>query len=276
MSVLSEWDIINELGRGIFIYPFQGKDKSISGGCLCLTASEYSYIFSPKNKDTQRLSIQSDPNSSNQFFQIPSGKTAVVWTHESIFINGYFCGSIHSKVKLVSKGIGHIGTRVNPNWGGILAIALHNLSDEDVRIDISETIAYLRFYRVNSQSSYSQKMGHSGKLHDAIPEGCPIPSELNSWISDRNNQWRTGDKDAIWKVLKMSPEYQEAQNELKSKSIRYRFIFKYLPQWDAVVWWTAIGATAALLTAVITAIQVFKPLQPSSNTPRTSTPKMQE
>jgi hypothetical protein len=44
MSVLSEWDIIKELGNKIFIYPFNN-ETSIRGCSLVLTASEYAYAF---------------------------------------------------------------------------------------------------------------------------------------------------------------------------------------------------------------------------------------
>src|SRR6476661_4747632 len=119
MSVLSEWDIINELGRGIFIYPF-----SLRGCCLCLTASKHAYTFYIDQQTQQHgfLLLTEPPD----IIKIPSRKTAIIWTNESVFLGNYLCGSLHSKVKLVSQGLGHIGTRVNPNYGGVMAIALHN------------------------------------------------------------------------------------------------------------------------------------------------------
>ena len=102
MSVLSEWDIINELGRGIFIYPFQERNTSIRGCCLCLTASEYAYTFdiAQPTQEPQHLLFTDQDN--NKFIKIPSRKTAIIWTEESVFLGNYLCGSLHSTVKLVS------------------------------------------------------------------------------------------------------------------------------------------------------------------------------
>lgn len=261
MSVLSEWDIINELGRGLFIYPFRGKDKTIRGCCLCLTASRYAYIFEVDGqngeKRTKRLEIKGNPES-QQHLIIPKRKTAVVWTNESVLLGNYLCGSIHSKVGLVSKGIGHIGTRVNPNYGGVMAIALHNLSDEDIPINVGkneddsgETIAYLRIYRLSSKSSFSERLDPAGKLKDAIPPGFHHPPELISWLEEA---WRNGEKDAIESLLKESQKFKGSKNELAKKSIRYRLFFKYLPQWDTSIWVqiiiagvTAIGVIVAIM-----------------------------
>ncbi len=154
MSVLSEQDIIDELGNGILIYPF--KKSRLTGSCLALTASQYAYDI----KDKKLLDAHSDSNQPDQkFFILPPRDTVLVWTQESVCISEYFCGSIIARVRLVSKGIGHIGTRVNPNWEGILCITLHNLSDADIQINVGETIAYLRFHKLLSKSILRTVLG---------------------------------------------------------------------------------------------------------------------
>ncbi|MDF0553534.1 hypothetical protein [Kamptonema sp. UHCC 0994] len=263
MSVLSEWDIINELGRGLFIYPFRGREESITGCCLCLTASRYAYRFEVEQngeKKTKPLEIKTDSESLHQFLIIPQRKTAVVWTNESVLLGNYLCGSIHSKVKLVSKGIGHIGTRVNPNYGGIMAIALHNLSDQDIEIDIGkndedygETIAYLRIYRLSSKSSSSERIDPAGKLKDAIPPGFTPPPELISWLYKK--AWRNGDKSALEEILEQSQKYKVAKNELAKKSIRYRFFFKYLPHWDTSIWVQIIIAGVTAINVIVAIVK---------------------
>ena len=145
MSVLSEWDIINELGKGIFIYPW--KEDSIRGCCLRLRASEYAYTFNIAQPTQEPQDLLFTDQDNNKFIKIQSRKTAIIWTEESVFLGNYLCGSLHSTVKLVSQGLGHIGTRVNPNYGGVLAIALHNLSDNEIQIKVGETIANIRNHR---------------------------------------------------------------------------------------------------------------------------------
>lgn len=277
MSVLSEWDIINELGRGIFIYPFKGKEHSIRGCCLCLTASEYAYTFNIDKQTQQKQTLLLKDRDDNKLIKIPSRKTAIIWTNESVFIDNYLCGSIHSQVKLVSQGIGHLGTRVNPNYGGVMAIALHNLSDNDIQIKVGDTIAYLRIHRLSSKSSFSSAYRDDpGKLHDAIPEDYPTPPELRSWLNDSKNLWRKGDKNDILKALEQSSEYKKAKDELKQKSIRYRLVFKYLPQWEPMVWATIVAALAAIGGAIGTWVAVLKPSSlPSFDPTPIITPKTQ-
>jgi deoxycytidine triphosphate deaminase len=275
MSVLSEWDIINELGRGIFIYPFKGKEGSITGCCLHLTASEYAYTFNiaQPTQEPQRLLFTDQDD--KKFIKIPSRKTAIIWTNESVFLGNYLCGSLHSKVKLVSQGLGHIGTRVNPNYGGILAIALHNLSDNDILIEVGETIAYLRVHRLTSPSS-AKKSDDSGKLvSDAIP-GDSIPSKLKAWINDPQNRWRKGEPEEIWKVLEASLDYQKAKDELKKKSLGYRLVGKHWPRWSPTVWATIIAALATIAGALAAWVPVLKPSSPPSFDPKPIiTPKTQ-
>ncbi|MCC3417580.1 MAG: hypothetical protein JGK24_07885 [Microcoleus sp. PH2017_29_MFU_D_A] len=277
MSVLSEWDIINELGRGIFIYPFKGKEHSIRGCCLRLTASEYAYTFNIDQQTQQKQTLLLKDRQDNKLIKIPSRKTAIIWTNESVFVNNYLCGVIHSQVKLVSQGIGHLGTRVNPNYGGVMAIALHNLSDNDIQIKVGDTIAYLRIHRLSSKSSFSSAYRDDpGKLHDAIPEDYPTPPELRSWLNDSQNLWRKGDKNDILKALEQSSEYKKAKDELKQKSIRYRLVFKYLPQWEPMVWATIVAALAAIGGAIGTWVAVLKPSSPPSFDPKPIiTPKTQ-
>jgi len=274
MSVLSEWDIINELGRGIFIYPF-----SIKGCCLCLTASEQAYRFYIDQQTQQHEFLcLTDPD--KKLIKIPSRKTAIIWTQESVFLDNYLCGSIHSKVKLVSQGIGHLGTRVNPNYGGVMAIALHNLSDNEIQIEVGDTIAYLRIHRLSSKSSFFPPTENDdpGKLNDAIPEGYVRPPQLIKWLNEPQNQWRKGDKNYILQALKQSPDnqYKKAKEDLKKKSLRYRLFFKYWPQWEPMVWATIIGALAAIGGAIGTWVAFLRPSSsPSINPTPIITPKTQ-
>jgi deoxycytidine triphosphate deaminase len=225
MSVLSEQDIIDELGKGILIYPFQ--KSHLTGSCLALTASSYAYSI----KDKKLLDVHSDPNlPEEKFFILPPRDTVLVWTNESVCINDSFCGSIIARVRLVSKGIGHIGTRVNPNWGGILCITLHNLSDATIQINLGESIAYLRFHKLLSKS-WTPKNLHNPARPDILPESCPVPDKLHRWIHDTSNRWRRGNEDALKEQLENdSPDYKvilrDRERQLKSlqeQSTSYKF-----------------------------------------------------
>ena len=257
MSVLSERDIVGELGRGILFYPL--KPGSIKACSLCLTASEYAYALGQK----QRLTVQSEPKPNKpgeeqKFFCIPPRDTVLVWTDESIWLSSYLYCPIYSRVGLVSQGVGHIGTRVNPSWSGVLCIALHNVSNEAIRInvrDVNEPIAYLMVYRLSSKSSTNSNIDISARLD--VLRGRPNSNEIYDFFTDRDNRWMTGDTALLRKLLQDSDEYK------KLKIGIHQVLFLRLGA-DPMTRWTAIAAIAALLTAIITAIQVFKPSSLSS------------
>lgn len=205
MSVLSEFDIYRELGREILIYPFS-IDK-MKGGCLRLTASEH--IYKPYSaekvnikeeflKDANGEEIKDEKGNSKKkrYFVIEQNDTVAVWTNESIFLGGGFCASIHSRVRLVSQGLGHIGTKVDPSWCGILAIALHNTSGRDIKVEAGDTIAYLRFHQFQSSSLYSlPRHENTGKLYDIFGnlENSSNLADLSKWLyEDQEAKWRNG------------------------------------------------------------------------------------
>ncbi len=269
MSVLSERDIIGELGRGILFHPL--KPGSIKACSLCLTASEYAYALGQK----RRLTIQTEPKKNKpseeqKFFLIPPRDTVLVWTDESIWLSSYLYCPIYSRVGLVSQGIGHIGTRVNPCWSGVLCIALHNLSDEEIRInvrDINEPIAYLMVDRLASKSSTNSNIDISARLD--VLRGQSNTNEIHDFFNERDNRWMAGDTALLRKLMQDSDEYK------KLKIGIHQILLLRLGA-DPMTRWTAIAAIAALLTAIITAIQVFKPSSPSSpGSPPTPTPATQ-
>lgn len=248
MSVLSEWDIVKELGKGIFIYPFNGINNSLSGCCLKLTASEQAYSIESigegqdegsKHKQTKSLVETKTEGVKSSSIVIKKGETALVWTNESIILNGYFCGSVHAKVSIAARGLGHIGTRVNPYWQGVLSIAIHNVSNEDVKIDVGETIAYLRFYRLKNKSSEkhsnSEQKTAESKLANALPSGCPVPEGLRKWIDEE--KWRNGDQGAFYEVLekkRIKPEYLTEYEKAQREWCR-RYI-SFLPKYTKIRW----------------------------------------
>lgn len=223
MSILSEFDIVWELGNSIFIYPFDGIHKSFNGGCLRLKASDHAYIINKEKyyqdpsrkvkltKELIPLEVKSK-ESGDKYIMIPPKKTAIVWTRESIVLkNGWFCGSVHSKVPLAASSIGHIGTRVNPYWSGVLSIALHNTSEEEVEIILEkDTIAYVRFYKFKSRSlDRSSFSNASEKLANALPKNCSVHPKLKEWVSE--NSWRDGDVKAIKSQLEADRKARGAE-----------------------------------------------------------------
>lgn len=265
MSVLGERDLIKELGKGILFHPL--KPGSIKGCNLCLTASRFAYAIGKKEKLAIQKKVDvNDPHREIEYFEIPPQDTTLVWTHESVWLDGYFFSPIYATVSLVSKGIGHIGTRLNPCWSGALCIALHNLSKESVHIHIQDTnepIAYLILERLSSKSVMKSNVDVAARLD--VLRGLPNTNEIYDFFNDRNNLWMQGNTDALRKLCVNSSEYKKLKAGFRQMLL--------LPLGtDTITRWTAIAAIAALLTAFITAIQVFKPAS-NSSPDSTPTPK---
>lgn len=250
MSVLSDRDIIRELGRGILFHPL--KLGSINACDLCLTASEYAYAIEQK----QRLTIETEPKKDKpgekqQFFYIPPRDTALVWTDESIWLNNYMCGLINSRVGLVSQGLGHLGTRVNPSWSGVLCIALHNISNEPLRINVRDTnepIAYLMVQRLSSQSSKSGNIDIPARL-DILNE-LPNTNEIYAFFNQRKNKWMSDDKVLLKKLLVESHEYIKLKRGFSD-------IFLSVLGSDQQTRWTAVAAIGTILSAFFAALPLF-------------------
>lgn len=157
-GVLSNKDIKREFGKNIFIYPF--KEKNLKGSTYNLTASscawivEYSSVDDKETK-TSKLIVNKDGD-----ILIPANKTAIIETDESIFVTGKISGTYHSKVKLCSKGLSHIGTTLDPFYFGTSAIPLHNNTDKTIKIQKNSTIVSIMFNYVHTSAD---------NLHDNAP-----------------------------------------------------------------------------------------------------------
>ncbi|MBG1260578.1 hypothetical protein [Nostoc commune] len=215
MSVLSYQDIIRELGRGILFHPL--KPDSVKACDLCLTASEYAYAIGQQKRLTiETESNQDQPGKEKKFFYIPPRDTALVWTDESVWLSNRFRGPLYSVVELVSEGLGHIGTRVNPCWTGVLCIALHNVSDKPIRInvrDVKRPIAYLAIEKLSSKYSSNRNSDISARLD--LLRGRPNRHEIDDFFNQKELRWMKDDKDLLKKLMLESDEYKELRKDFK-------------------------------------------------------------
>ncbi|QKQ76561.1 hypothetical protein [Nostoc sp. TCL240-02] len=269
MSVLSYQDIIRELGRGILFHPL--KPDSVKACDLCLTASEYAYAIGQQKRLTiETESNQDQPGKEKKFFYIPPRDTALVWTDESVWLSNRFRGPLYSVVEPVSEGLGHIGTRVNPCWTGVLCIALHNVSDKAIRInvrDVKRPIAYLAIEKLSSKSSSNRNSDSSARLD--LLRGRPNRHEIDDFFNQKELRWMKDDKDLLKKLMIESDEYKNLQRGVQD-------IFLNLLGSNEQVRWTAISAIISLLAVIIAGIALFKPSPSSTPSPtKTPTPQIQ-
>lgn len=186
--MLSRNDIKKEIGKGICLHPLH--PENIKENSINLTLSHYAwttkggdyytdengncYIYTNRKNHTGGIESMKRGDScvvgkkrSQKILLFPH-QTTIVETSEVVAIGDYIGGSLHSKVSVVAKGIGHIGTMLGPGYCGHLMISLHNITDEIVEMKVGETFLSVTFdYLDTSVTRTSSTIsGHVDKLSE--------------------------------------------------------------------------------------------------------------
>lgn len=231
--MLSKNDIQKELGKGICIYPLNLaniKENSINlcaGEFAWATVSRDIYFCEDEYDKNKRFSLDKN-NTYDQTVKISAGNSAIIEdaqknkyiillplsttlieTNEVLSVSSYIGGTYHSKVGLVAKGLGHIGTMVGPNFSGDSLIAIHNTSQKLVVLQVGDSFVSVVFHYLNTPYHYSNPTlsGHIDKF-----------SELGLHISEAqaevlNADWKKQFHEVCQK-MRASEEYQKLQTIL--------------------------------------------------------------
>lgn len=135
-AVLGNKEIKKRMGKEIFIHPFH--ESKLKGASYNLTASKIAFLQS-----TKELCINEKGD-----IIVPPFETVLIQTNESIYVRKNICGTYHSRVSLVSKGLTHIGTTLDPGYLGKSVISMTNITKEPIIIDAESPIVTLMFYKV--------------------------------------------------------------------------------------------------------------------------------
>lgn len=148
MGYFSDRDILRALNKEIVIEPFDQK---------CLTPIGYDfrigdYVFSLEHGLLEVV---------NGFYELPPKSTIQVLTKEALWVSSRVAGTFHSKVSLVSRGLSHISTTLDPLWYGPLLITFRNNTDNTIRMRPGDSFVTLLFSRVRTQT----KLPHNKPSH---------------------------------------------------------------------------------------------------------------
>jgi len=197
--MLSDTDIKRELGRNLFIYPLKG--ENIKGASINLSASRFAWSLETKCEIVKNGQII-----------IPPHDTGLIETEETVAITGRLAGTYHSRVKSVSMGTGHIGTTMNPYWIGHSLIAIHNHTDQAVKIPVGSPFVTLVLYYLNRKA---KRLEDNSPGREDILQDFSLSDEAKDWLYE---QPHAKNRKALKKIMKESPEYGElTSNELKRK-----------------------------------------------------------
>lgn len=233
--MLSKRDIEKELGKGINIFPVirdNFKENSIN-----LTVSENAWTQSsatvywyggksfgledaPVKKDTLsfhrgskcEFCVRRKHGKADKYIILLPHTTTLIETSEVIGVANYIGGALHSKVGLVAKGIGHIGTMLGPGFCGHLLVSLHNITDEIIALKVGTTFVSLSFDYLTTQvaRTSSTTSGHVDKF-----------SELGIEIDEQTRNYLTADWksniEGIREHMCESEAYKKLQKTYASK-----------------------------------------------------------
>lgn len=204
MSVLSNVDIERELGKNIYIHPLKfvnGECSNIKGATINFTASNLAWKVSDK---TSAL------NSQKKIIEIPPHDTVLIETEETIYVSDKICGTYHSKCKHVSKGLGHIGTTLDPEFVGPSLIAVHNHTDKKIDIQVGETFVSIKLYYLNNKST---KENTNNPGQENLLNGFDLTSEEKKWL---DTDWRKS-PDKLKKIMINSEPYKRIKDNYRNE-----------------------------------------------------------
>lgn len=237
--MLSRRDIEKELGKGINIYPIirdNFKENSVN-----LTASQNAWTMGSKTvyycgdgnfslsdsklKKKVRTLTKGDScvfeDRGKKYIALLPHSTTLIETTEVIGVESYIGGALHSKVGLVSKGVGHIGTMLGPGYCGHLLVALHNISDELISLKVGSTFVSLAFDYLTTQviRTSSTTSGHL----DKFPElGILIDEGTRSFLTE---DWKSN-IDGIREKMLESDAYKDYRRHIRANT--WKEIKKYI------------------------------------------------
>lgn len=240
--MLSKYDIILELGKGVNIFPFN--EDNLKDNSYNLTASKYAWsskdaklrendgnlIYEELGKryktDDRKILIEKGKNcvrtiNGKDYIVLLPFSTTLIITKEVLGIGSYIGGTYHSKVGLVSIGLGHIGTMLGPNFCGHSLVAIHNVSEDIIKLDINETFVSVVFHKLDT-NNFDHNTTVSGHTDKYAKFGIlDHPSELDQ-------DWKRKIDDISYKMKDSNEfkEYMKKHRYFKFKEIKSYFSWK--------------------------------------------------
>lgn len=260
--MLSRRDIEKELGKSINIFPVvpeNFKENSIN-----LSASENAWTMGADTvyyygegdvrltDGTSRCATKTFTKGSNcvikgkrkdapRYIVLLPHATTLIETVEVLGVAGNIGGALHSKVGLVSKGIGHIGTMLGPGYCGHLLIALHNITDKPLAIKVGSTFVSLAFDYLTTQVARTSATT-SGHLDKFSELGISINEETRSYLTA---DWKSNIDDIREKMCE-SDAYKNYKKHIRSNT--WKEFKKYINKRNLI---------AILIVTVVIALLYF-------------------
>ena len=176
MSLLTDKDITKLLGKDIVIDNF---DKDM------LTPVGYDFRVGDFVYSLDQCKLIEPVNG---HYVLPPENTILILTRESLWVSKRIGGLFHSKVSLVTQGLSHIATTLDPNWFGPLLITFRNNNKTSFELPENAAFVTLVMFKVATPTETPHKKDPSRKtLLWAIMKRSPpnqTVDQLNAQISE--------------------------------------------------------------------------------------------
>jgi len=243
--MLSRRDIEKELGKGINIYPLYKdniKENSINftvssnawtlgkGTIYWYGNSDFSVVEKKDKKKTYVLTqgkscVRTVHDSKNKkdknYVILLPHSTTIIETLEVIGVSNNIGGALHSKVGIVSKGIGHLGTMLGPGYCGHLMVSLHNITDDIVVLKVGTTFASLSFDYLSTQVARTSATvsGHVDKFSEL---GIQIDEDTRRYLTE---DWKSNIEGIRNKMIQTT-EYKDYKSHIQKNM--WKEVQKYI------------------------------------------------
>lgn len=228
-------DIISSLGKDISVYPFH--ERYIKGDALNLSASEFAWSLSEgefwidedgvpfinqsksiSNANHYFIKEKADAvveyNGKKYIVVLPQG-TTLIETNEIIAVSNKIGGCYHSKVSIVSKGLCHIGTYLEPNYCGHSLVSIQNSGKNVILLLVGEVFTAITFFELNTAVPKSLKGANGSRFEILVQCGIHVSEEAKVYLSE---QWKNN-PDEISRKMQESSEYRQLMKNVKRRKI---------------------------------------------------------
>ena len=230
--MFSRRDIIRELGKEINIFPLH--PANIKENSINFTIGHNAWalgngsIIIENGKGNNKINIHLAKSGENEhkkyiskgtsaivkcngkdFLVLLPHATTIVETSEVIGVGSHIGGTLHSKVGIVAKGVGDVGTMLGPNFAGHLMISLHNMTDEVISLPVGTTFVSLVFYHLHTPSAKRQNSNISGHVDKLAELGVQIDSSTREFLT---KDWKCS-VEGIRKKMCSSDTYKDFRKQ---------------------------------------------------------------
>lgn len=217
-SLMNDIQIKNAREQGnLLICPYESNN---------LTPIGYNLSFSRFIVSLRKLKFVKIYYKDNEwFFKIKPSETVLILTRETIWVSSFIGGTFHSKVSLVTKGLGHVSTTLDPGWCGQLLVPLNNPMKKEIKIVIARDVNNKRVYETfitmllfwTKEAALGEKMDNKASRIELLEEILE---------KKKNNKDAMHLKKFIDKI-KNNITYTEAYDELNNPYDRKSKIIDY-------------------------------------------------